>query len=96
MEDARGKQARFYLFFRLARIGHRMFGSIEASISCRNLSVVATHEHGKWHVCVIPQKEPYFPPPDRRAEHREVKVGIISRPRSDKDVHIAQGHCFCA
>jgi hypothetical protein len=56
----------------------------------------ATHEHGEQRIGVIPQKESYFPPPDRRVEYRKVKVGINSRPRSDKDVHIGQGRHFRA
>jgi hypothetical protein len=54
-----------------------------------------THEHREQHVGIVPQKEPYFPPPDRRMEHREMKVEINYRPRSDKYVHLAQGHHFC-
>jgi hypothetical protein len=27
--------------------------------------------------------------------HQEVKSGINSRPKSDKEVHTAQHHCFC-
>jgi hypothetical protein len=51
-------------------------------------------EHGERCVSIIPQKEPCSPPPDRRVGYQEVKVGIKSRPRSDKDVHIAQSHRF--
>jgi hypothetical protein len=54
----------------------------------------ATHEHGEWRIGVIPQKEPYFPPPDRRVGHRKVKVGINSRPRSQKDVHTSPHRRF--
>jgi hypothetical protein len=50
----------------------------------------ATHAHGEWCVSVVPHKEPYFPPPEWRVGHQEAKVGINYRPRSDKDVHIAQ------
>jgi hypothetical protein len=45
MEEARGIHARFSSLFRLTRIGRKMFWSIEASISCNNLSVAVTHEH---------------------------------------------------
>jgi hypothetical protein len=54
----------------------------------------ATREHGKSHIGVVPQKEPCFPPPDRRVEHQEVKVGINSRLELNKDVHTAQHHLF--
>jgi hypothetical protein len=30
---------------------------------------------------VIPQKEPYFPPPVRRSGHGEVEVGIYYMPK---------------
>jgi hypothetical protein len=55
----------------------------------------ANHEHRERRVDDIPQIEPYFPPHDRRVRQWEVKVGISSRPRSYKDVHIAQGYHFC-
>jgi hypothetical protein len=35
----------FLLSFRLTKIGCRMFQLIEASVSCSNLSMVATYEH---------------------------------------------------
>jgi hypothetical protein len=58
--------------------------------------VAATREYREQHDGVVPQKGPYFPPPVQKAGHQEVKVGINSRTRSDKDVHIAQSHCFRA
>jgi hypothetical protein len=57
---------------------------------------VATHEHGEQRVDVIPQNEPSFQSPDLRVRRQEVKVGINSRPRSDKVVHIAQSRHFDA
>jgi hypothetical protein len=41
---------------------------------------VATHEHREWCVSIVPQKEPYFPPPIWRSRHMEVEVGINSVP----------------
>jgi hypothetical protein len=54
----------------------------------------AIHEHGERHVGVVPPKEPYSQPPDRRVGHREVKVGTNSRPESDKDVDNGQSYHF--
>jgi hypothetical protein len=56
----------------------------------------ATHEHGKRCVGVVPHNKPYFSQSDRRVGHWEAKVGINSRPRSDKGVHIAQSCCLRA
>jgi hypothetical protein len=48
------------------------------------------HEHGEQCISVVPQKEPYFPPPVRRTRHQVVKVGINSTPRLDQDIHSTQ------
>jgi hypothetical protein len=40
------------------------------------------------HIDGIPQKEPYFLPPNQRVGHRKKKVLIDSRPRLDRDVHV--------
>jgi hypothetical protein len=57
---------------------------------------VDTHEHGERRVGVIPQKEPYFPPPIRGFGHGEVEVRIDSMPRFDIDVHATQNYRFDA
>jgi hypothetical protein len=54
----------------------------------------ATCEHGKPHVDVVSQKEPYFPPPICGFRHSEVEVGIDSMPRFDIDVCAAQNCHF--
>jgi hypothetical protein len=41
----------------------------------------ATCEHGERRSSIVPEKEPYSPPPVRRFRHREVKVGINFVPR---------------
>jgi hypothetical protein len=55
---------------------------------------VATRERGERCVGIIPQEDPYFPPPDWRVEQREVKVWINSRLGSDQDVHSTQSRHF--
>jgi hypothetical protein len=37
----------FPLFFKLTRIGCRMFWSTETSVSCNNLFMTATHNHAE-------------------------------------------------
>jgi hypothetical protein len=54
----------------------------------------ATVDHEERRVDIIPQKEPYFPPPGRRVRHQKTKVWINSRPRLDKKVHTAQHRRF--
>jgi hypothetical protein len=56
----------------------------------------ATHEHAERCISVVPQKEPYFPPPVRGTERREVEVWINFAPGSDEDVHTTQSHCLRA
>jgi hypothetical protein len=53
---------------------------------------VATGEHEERRIGVVPQKELYFLPPDRRVRLQKAKVWIDSRPRSDKHVGLAQCH----
>jgi hypothetical protein len=57
---------------------------------------VATCEHEKRRVGVVPQKEPYFPPPIWRIGCRVVEVEISSMAGSNEDVHTAQSHHFHA
>jgi hypothetical protein len=57
---------------------------------------VATRDHGERCVGVVPKKEPYFLPHDRRVRHQKAELGINTRPRSDKDVHTTQYRCFRA
>jgi hypothetical protein len=56
--------------------------------------MAATREHEERCVGIVPQKEPYFSSPDHRVGHQKAKVGINSRPRSDKDVLTTQHHLF--
>jgi hypothetical protein len=49
----------------------------------------ATREHREQRVSIVPQKAPYFPPPDRRVGHQKAKVWINSRNISDKEAHTA-------